>query len=253
MQTLTMAFPEGQREAKRKCYLGEKTFNDADSPYRSMFESLKEWYDKGYMPENWWLREWEADMEASYIAKKSIMILHGPWVWEKALAADPSVVQEGIPATPPAEGQETWVSWMGDVATPSRNVLYKQVMEKPEWPHILSAWNWFFSPEAVKMRAEIQGSPTVYKLDEPLDLSGGQWDGIVKEFYNEDGLYKDVALESSATGELAATRFRKEGSPGAFAVGVGLAAKTGELMTGTITVQDMLDWIQNNWEQSYDI
>jgi hypothetical protein len=102
------------------------------------------------------------------------------------------------------------------------------------------------------MQAEIQGAPTIYILDEPLELSGGQWDGIVKEFQG-DGFYKDVVLESSATGELAATRFRLEGSPGAFAVGVGLAAKTGELVTGEISVQDMLDWIQSNWEQSYDI
>ena len=50
-----------------------------------------------------------ATWRPSYIAGKSVMMLHGPWVWDKALAAGSEFAvngkQEGLPATPPADGQ----------------------------------------------------------------------------------------------------------------------------------------------------
>ncbi len=250
---LSMAFPDGQREQQRQCYLGEMAFNDPASPYRHTFETLKTWHEKGIIPEKWWLRDWESEMEASYIAKKSVMLLHGPWVWDKMLAADPTAVQAGLPATPPAEGQDAWVNFMRDVAEPDAALLYQAAMDKPEWPVILDAYFWFFSPEAVRMRAEMQSQPTVYTLDESLDLTGGQWDGMLKEFYTPDGIYNTVEIEAEASGQLAAARFINEGAKGVFDENGALPTKLGELMQDEISVEGMLDWLQGNWEDSYSM
>ncbi len=84
-------------------------FNAEDSPYRHAYEFFKEANDEGWMPPSMWTRQWEGDMEASYIAGKSVMMMHGPWVWDKALAAGSDFAinghQNGIPLTPPAEGK----------------------------------------------------------------------------------------------------------------------------------------------------
>jgi len=250
---LPMAFPDGQRDRQRQCYLGEIPFNAADSPYRYLFELCKEFYDKDLVPKTWTTREWEADMEASYISKKSVMMLHGPWTWDKMIAADPAAQQEGFPATPPAEGQDQWMQFMTDVATFDEFQMYKEVLDWPEWPDVLAAYNFIYSPSVVKMRAEIEGQPVIYQLDEPLELQGAQWDGILKELFNDDGLYSHVEVEQSPTGSFAAGRFIKEGALGPFAPTTGnLAALMDDLMQERATVQDALDWLQMNWEESYE-
>lgn len=253
VHALSMAFPDGQRDRQRQCYLGEIPFNADDSPYRHTFEALKQWYDGGILPREWWTRIWDADMETSYIAKKSVMMLHGPWLYEKAAAADPSVQQEGFPTTPPAEGQETWTQFMNDAAKPGNFTMWKEVMDRPEWPIIEKAYFWWYSPPVVKLRAEIQRQPTVYTLDEPLELEGGQWDAILTEFYSPDGLYSDAVVEATPTGELAAGRYQLEGGIYPFDEGGALPAMVGDLMQDKMTVQDLLDWAQGNWEESYDV
>ena len=107
---ISLAFADGQRARHVDCWLGKANFNAEDSPYRHYYEFFKEANDKGWIPPSMWTRQWEGDMEASYIAGKSVMMLHGPWVWDKALAAGSEFavngMQSGIPCTPPAEGQE---------------------------------------------------------------------------------------------------------------------------------------------------
>jgi ABC-type glycerol-3-phosphate transport system substrate-binding protein len=109
MDFIGLSFPDGQRDRQRDCYLGKAKFNAPDSPYRHVFEFFKEANDSGWIPERSWTRQWEPDMEGSYIGGKSVMMLHGPWPWDKMQANDPSVAQTGMPGFPPAEGQDPWI------------------------------------------------------------------------------------------------------------------------------------------------
>ena len=254
MDTIPLAFADGQRDRQRQCFLGEIPFNGSNSPYRHTFEFFKEAHDKGWLPENWWLREWESDMEANYIAKKSVMMLHGPWTWDKMLAADPSAQQLGLPATPPAEGQTQWMQSMGRLAIYEGSCLWQGVQLKPEWDMIQKAFNWWHSPKVVKMRAEVEGRPIVYTTDEPVELEGAQWLGVTKDIGASGGVFEDVSYETGQVGEDAVARYLKEGATGVWDWESGkLGEVFGDVMQEKITVQEALDWVQKNWEESYDM
>jgi hypothetical protein len=106
MHFVPTSFADGQKDRQRDAYLGKAKFNAPDSPYRHIFEFFKEANDEGWIPERSWTRQWEPDMEGSYIGGKSVMMLHGPWPWDKMQANDPSVAQTGMPGFPPAEGMD---------------------------------------------------------------------------------------------------------------------------------------------------
>jgi len=257
MSMIPLAFPDGQVEDQRKCWLGEAKFNAEDSPFRHTFEFFKEAYDKGWLPENVWTREWESDMEASYIARKSVLMLHGPWPWDKMLAADPTAKDEGIPGTPPAEGQATWMQYMSRLDPTARNgyCLLEGAQNLPQWEAIKTAFYWMFSPPAVKMFAEVAGRDVLYKLDEPLELAGPQWQGVVKDIDKPGGLWEDVHyIDASQWGEIVAEAHRIGGTEGAWGWESNALVETLQgLLTGAMTVQDVLDLAQANWEASYEL
>ncbi|MEA3335035.1 MAG: ABC transporter substrate-binding protein [Chloroflexota bacterium] len=205
-----LSHADGQRDRQRDSFLGQIE-DPAEDPFRHSFEWIKEAYQSGWMPEEFWLREWETDMETSFIARKSLMMLHGPWTWDKMLAADPSAQQLGIPSTPPEKEGDPWVQSMGPVNLNRGYRIPIGNMDKPEWSQVLDAFNWWYSPEVVKMQAEIKGVGVLYDLDEPLELEGPQWLGIIKEF-QPGGLYEDVIIETSPTGDTAVTKYKVEGS-----------------------------------------
>lgn len=250
-----LAFPEGQQEHQNACWMGEKKFNDPDSPWRPVYEWLKSAYDKGQLPESWWTREWETDFEASYIAKKSVMVFHGPWLWDKTLAASPDVVQLGLPGTPPAAGQDTWMQWIAGIDLFRWYALMEGVQDLPEFPQVKQAWAWWHSPDVVKMRAESIGSPVVYTLDEPLELEGAaQWEGVRKEIDVPGGLWENTKfVDPAAWGQNAASAYAIAGSTDTWDQNGNAPAKIGELMTGEISVQEFLDWAQANFEASYEL
>ena len=250
---MPLAFPDGQRAQQNKCWTGELAWNAEDSPYRYFVEFFKDAYDNGWLTENWWTREWETDMEASYIAKKSVMMLHGPWPWDKMLAADPTAEQLGLPATPPAEGQDTWMQNMGPINSDSGFVLLEGVQELPEWEEIRKAFIWWSSPDVIKMRAEALGMMAMVEFDEPLELSGPQWMGVVKEIAVPGGLWEDVPYPSEAVGSQIVAGNRKAGSTGVWDWESGANVEDWTaLMTEEITVQDFLDNCQARWEESYE-
>jgi hypothetical protein len=250
-----LAFPEGQQEEQNKYWRGEKKFNDADSPWRLVYQWLKDSYDKGIFPESWWTREWEGDYEASYIGRKSVMVFHGPWLWDKTLAADPTANQIGLPASPPAEGQDTWVQWQNGIDTYRWYALMEGVQDLPEFPQVKLAFAWWHSPEIVKLRAEGLGSPVVYTLDEPLNLEGAaQWEGVRKDIAIPGGAFENVQWVDPANwAETQAAAFALPGSTGTWDHNGSASSKIGELMNGAITVQDYLDWAQANFEASYEL
>jgi len=253
LDLIPLAFPDGQRDRQRDCFLGKAKFNDPDSPYRHTFEFFKEANDKGWIPERCWTRQWEQDMEGLYIGGKSVMMLHGPWVWDKYLAADPNAVQDGMPATPPAEGQDTWVQGAFPPNV-DQGMFIRAGNEKTDyWEQTQVAWNWIHSPEAIEMRAQGEGRSVTYKLDEPLDLQGPQYQGVLKEIGTPDGQWPDVAWEETLTGIVAAGPYITKGAKGAFDWESNNNNQYwADYLSGEMTLQEVLDLIQKNWEESYE-
>ncbi len=250
---IPLAFPDGQRDRQRDCWLGKAKFNAEDSPYRHYYEFFVKANERGWIPESMWTRQWEGDMEASYIAGKSVMMLHGPWVWDKALAAGSTFDQRGLPATPPAEGQDVWIQGALPPNIDNQWFMRAGVQDLPEWDQILVAWNWFFSPEAVPIRAQAEGRVPLYKLDEPLDLKGPQFQAVLKEIGTEGGKWADVKFEEGLTGTVVAGPYRKKGSKGVWDWEAnGNNELMANLLSGKITVQDALDIAQRNWEESFE-
>jgi len=246
---MPLAYEDGGRDRQRESWLG-KIQDPAQDPFRHTFQWFKDAYQAGWMPKEFWLREWETDMEASFIAKKSLLMLHGPWPWDKMMAADPSAKLLGIPSTPPEKEGDPWMQSMGPLNLTAGYRIPIANMDKPEWPQILDAYNWWFSPEVVKMRAEVHGTPLLYKLDEPLELQGPQWLGIIKEF-EPGGLYENVVIETSPTGSEAVAKYKKEGA-GEF-WDWQWNDVWAKVVQDEMSVDDAVKWFHDQVAQDYDL
>jgi ABC-type glycerol-3-phosphate transport system substrate-binding protein len=232
--------------------LGKAKFNAQDSPFRHSYEWYKKANDNGWIPDKMWTRQWEGDMEASYIAGKSVMMLHGPWVWDKALAAGSTFKQEGLPSTPPADGGQ-WLQFSLPPNIDNQYFIRKGVDKKAEWPEILTAWNWFFSPDAIPMRAQAEGRWPLYNLDQSLDLKGPQFQAVLKEIGSPGDKWENVKFEEGLTGTILAGPYRKKGARGIWDWEAnGNNEVFADLLSGKITVQGALDIAQRNWEESYE-
>jgi ABC-type glycerol-3-phosphate transport system substrate-binding protein len=252
VETWPLGWQDGTRERQADCFMGKAKFNADDSPFRHSYEWYLKAHENGWVPEEFWTRLWENDMEASYIAGKSVMMMHGPWVWDKALAAGSTFTQAGIPSTPPADGG-TWTQFSAPPNIDNQWFMRAGVQDLPEWPQIQTAWNWFFSPEAIPMRAQAEGRVPLYNLDEPLDLKGPQYQAVLKEIGTEGGLWADAKFEEGLTGTVMASPNRKKGSKGVWDwESNGNNDVFAQVMTGKISVQDALDIAQANWEESYE-
>jgi hypothetical protein len=252
MDLIPLAFADGTRERQADCWMGKAKFNDPDSPYRHTYEFFKKANDRGWIPERMWTAQWEDDMEASYIGGKSVMMLHGPWVWDKAIAAGSTFTQAGFPATPPADGQ-TWLQGALPPTVDAQYFIRAGVQDLPEWPQILKAWNWFFSPKVVEMRAQAEGRVPQYKLDEPLDLQGPQFKFILKDIGNPNGEFPNIVWEEGLSGVVKAGPYQIKGSKGVWEWETNNNNQVfADLLTDKITVQDALDIAQRNWEESYE-
>jgi ABC-type glycerol-3-phosphate transport system substrate-binding protein len=259
MDSIPLAFPDGQRDRQVACWKGEAAFNAPDSPYRHALEFFKQAYDKGWVNKQFWTREWETDMEAAYAAKKTVVQLHGPWIWDKAVAADPTVQQMGVPGTPPAEGQTEWMQWMGDLEIDQSPDGFTMCIragneQSPHYDLVKKLFIWWHSPDIVRLRAEATGGVPAMKLDPPAQIKAPQYLGILKDIATPGGLYENVKYEMRMSGEMQMAPRRIPGSPGVWDYESGNDAKYwGDLMEGNITVQNVLDLAQKNWEASYKL
>jgi ABC-type glycerol-3-phosphate transport system substrate-binding protein len=258
MDALPLAFADGQRDRQVDAWLGRTKFNAEDSPYRHAYEFFVQANDEGLMPPSMWTRQWEGDMEASYISANSVMMLHGPWVWDKALAAGSDFAvndhQEGLPVTPPAEGQGVW---MQSALPPNiDNQWFLRVGNEatPHWDQTQVAWNWFWSPEAIPYKSQAEGRWPLYTLDEPLELQGPQYVHVLSQIGTPGGLWADAQFEQAQTGNIMASPYRLKGSKGVWDwESNGNNEVFADLLQKKITVQEALDIAQRNWEESFDI
>jgi ABC-type glycerol-3-phosphate transport system substrate-binding protein len=251
---LGMAFPDGQIANNVAMWKGEIAVNSPETPIRHYLEFYKEAYDKGWLPQNFWTREWEADMEASFAAKRTVVNLHGPWVWDKAVAANPNLQLAGIPASPPAEGQQAWMQWRWPAGyVGGETTVLARAVEQPWWPQAKQAIIWWNSAEALKMRAELYGVDT-YMEGLTVDLDTPQWKGCVKEIGVPGGQWEDVQWTDAEPGEMVMDPERIPGSPGVFdQYSTAIAEWLPAFLKGEKSQQEFLDWCQSNWDKSFEL
>ncbi len=251
--TFPLAYADGSRQAQRDCFLGKKKFNAKDSPYRHLYAFYKEANDKGWLPPSMWTRIWEGDMEAGYIGGTSVMMIHGPWVWDKALAAGSTFDQRGFPATPPAKGQKQWMQGALPPYIDCQYFIRAGNENTPHWSQTQHAWNWLFSPRVIAMRAQAEGRKPLYRLDETLELKGPQYLAIIRHIENPDGNFPQVKWEQSMSGLQAASPYLKKGAKGVWDWQTNANNEVfRDLLTGKIDVQGALDIAQRNWDESYE-
>ena len=123
----------------------------------------------------------------------------------------------------------------------------------PEWEQAMTAWNWLFSPEVIPMRAQAEGRKPLYELDEPLDLKGPQYQAVLKEIGTPGGKWENAQFEEGLTGRVVVGPYRKKGSKGVWEWETNTNNQYfADLFNGKMTVQDILDIAQKNWEESYE-
>lgn len=252
MNMVPVAYPDGTRERQYDCWLGNAKFNAEDSPYRHTFEFSREALEKGWNSDGWWNREWEADQEAAFTAKKSVMVLHGPWMWDKALANDPSLELLGFPL-PSVDGEETILHMEAPKIDGADSAYGIRVGNEDLdiWAQTQELFAWWHSPEIVKARAEIEGKNVLYDLDESLVLESPQYLGLVQ--YVGKDFFSHVKMDDGPWGRDNAQAYKVEGASGVWDLGTGSYNDTFvAAITGEISVQEALDVAQANWEKSFD-
>ena len=194
-------------------------------------------------------------MESSFAAKKSAVMCHGPWTFDKTMAIDPTAQMGAFPATPPDAGQDQWLQLQSDpgIDTGSMAFFMRTGNEtRPEWETCKDHYIWWNSPDIVKLRAEALGFMPGMKLDPPAELKGGQWDAVTSQIEVAGGKYEACKWERTVSGETQMGPKRIGGSPGTWDKESGNIAKNwADLMQEKITVQQYLDNAQKNYDISF--
>jgi len=235
-------------KAMEDVFMGKIRWDEVDNnPYAASFKLLKEYYDKGYLPQKWWTRSWDKDYEPGFIAKKSILAFHGPWLWTKVLAADPNAKLSGFPVPINKNGKV----WSGAASNVDGACMFACNTGKPQYKETVKAFIWFNSPEIVKLRSEALGLAVCMDLGDvgTPDLKDPQTLSIVKPF--REGLFGKGAWESVEPNKIAAPYIVK-GKPEVLQDDA-IAVEIGKYFEGAISLNDFMSVLQKRWEDTYSI
>lgn len=238
----------GNLEDTARLYRGEISWTDLENnPYVPAFEKMKEYYDLGYLPDRFYLRAWETEFEASFIAKKSAFTWHGPWLWNKAAAADPDVELGGapIPANP-RTGE-----LLNNLQGVRGGVIYAQWEDSELMPEIERAFVWWHSPEVVQMRADAYNFLPNFTSLMPIQSDSVQYNEAIAEVF-EGRHGPNAHWIDYAYGNNAVLQYMNKGSE--FPIqNDSQAAIIGRYLEGEITMLELMENFQARWEQAFTI
>lgn len=217
------------------------------SPYAKSFALFKKWYDLGYFPRRFWTRQWEPDYEAGFIAGKSILTWHGPWLWDKYLAAKPAGKLDGFTLPPNKNGQVGTDSFLPDNGVG----IFKAHEGKPVFEEVKKFFVWYNSPAIVKARAEIRGRVPLLDLKDvgSPDLRGMQYLQVVKPF-NEGKFGPTYHWDVRPWPDGIVGKYRVKGTPEVLRDDA-MAAIWGDFLENRISLKDFLSVLQKRWETGY--
>ncbi|MDD4188512.1 MAG: ABC transporter substrate-binding protein [Eubacteriales bacterium] len=228
-------------------FMGNIRWDDLENnPYAAAFELLKEYYVKGYLPDKWWTRSWDQDYEPGFIAKKSILAFHGPWLWAKVLAANPDAKLSGFTLPINDDGKV----WSGAATAVEGACMFECNRDKPQFDETVKAFIWFNSPEIVKLRSEALGLAVCMDLSDvgQPDLKDPQTLSIVKPF--QDGFFGEGSWESVEPNRIASA-YKVKGTPDVLQDDA-IAVEIGKYFEGEATLEEFMKVLQARWEGSYD-
>jgi len=228
-------------------YTGKISWTDLNkNPMVPFFKKMKEYYDKGYLPKNWWTRDWENEFEAGFINKKSIFTLHGPWIWDKVIAANPSAQLGGV-VFPAAKGGKLPEYPRG---TEGAGIL-AQWVGTPEFPEIVKAFNWYNSPKVAEMRAQYVGSAPVFKtLSKDFSLKSPQFLGVIKPAI--DGAFGDgLAWDTTPWAVNMAAPHKVDGKSEVLEDDA-IAEPLGKYLSGSLSLADFMSMLEQRWKNAYN-
>lgn len=227
-------------------YMGKIDWTDLQkNPYVPFFEKMKEYYQKGYLPENFLQREWENDFEASFIARKSIFTLHGHWIWNKVLAADPDADLDGVPF--PANNGKLYTYPIGSAWGSS---IFSQYEGTENWNEIKEAFIWYNSPEVAEMRAQFNGKKPNFKTtSEGFSVNSPQYLHVIKPA-SEGAFGSGLTWESALWGLQTASRYKVDGTPEVMQDNE-ITEPLGEYLKGSMSLESFMSILQKRWENAY--
>ena len=227
-------------------YMGKIAWTDLENnPMVPFFEKIKEYYNKGYLPENFLQREWENDFEASFISRKSIMTLHGHWIWNKVLAADPSAKLGGVPL-PANDGKLATYP----VSSGWSSSIFAQYEGTEDYDEIVKAFIWYNSPEVAEMRAQFEGKKPNFKtVSSDFTIGSPQFVNVLKPAL--DGKFgSGLTWDSSIWGLQVAGPYRVEGTPDVLQDDA-MTEPLGKYFSGDMSLKEFMTMLQKRWENAY--
>ena len=229
-------------------YLGKGKFTDPE--WKWYFKWMKEMVDKKWLPNNWWTRDWEQDMEANFIAKKVPALLHGPWMWQKVAQADPSADLTGFPV-PTFTGKDRKIivsplvpsnySW----ASPA-NVVDRESFKTGAFQKALNYWA---GPASVKAQVENWGELTIMHFDNPLKVTSTQWKEVGAEVGK--GPWSDVSFDFNTWG-VSQQPHRVAGEADPILGGQFVFKQVVAVTQGKETIAQAQEAMQKQLEKAYD-
>ncbi len=228
-------------------YTGKIAWTELDkNPMVPFFKKMKEYYQKGYLPKNWWGREWENEFEAGFINKKSIFTLHGPWIWDKTLAADPSAKLAGVPLPATKDGKLPEYPR----GTEGAGIL-SQWEDTPEYPEIVKAFIWYNSPKVAEMRAQYVGAPPSFKtVSKDFSLKSPQFMNVIKPAI-EGAFGSGLSWDNSPWAVNIVAPHKIDGKPDVL-MDNALAEPLGKYYSGSMSLADLMKILEQRWQDAYD-
>jgi len=235
-------------ESQYAVWQGDIRWNDMkNSPYVDTLNFFKKLYDDGILPVKWWTRQWEHDYEAGYIAGKSNLAWHGPWLWDKTVVGDPDANLTGFPMPPNENGKilHDPISADGGVA------IFKEWQNKPIFDEIVKAFNWYNSPEIIKLRSEATGKIPAFDMSDvgQPDIQNVQYQEFIKPF--ADGEFGDMEWDTRPWPDFKVAQYKVDGKADVLKDNT-IAAHWGDFMMGKISTEEFLSIFQKRWEEAYE-
>jgi ABC-type glycerol-3-phosphate transport system substrate-binding protein len=237
----------GSLDEQEKLFRGEIAWTDVENnPLVPAFQKWKEYTQLGYLPERWWARDWENEHEASFIGRKSILTMHGPWIWQKVETADPNAQLTAFP-----------IPTTDDVPLAGLNVkfhgtgIYAAHEDEPYYDQVVDAFIWAASPEIMKLRCEGHGYNTTFDLSEygGLELQSTEYKELIGPL--QSGYFGDIAMDFSLHPVDRVAAAKVPDTPYVL-YDDSTAQLIGRYMSEEIDLEAFLAELQSRWERAFD-
>lgn len=242
----------GSKKVQQDLFLGKIKFTDMEkNPFVPWFKLYKEWYDKGYLPQKWWTRNWD-EFENGNIAQKSILTFHGPWQWDKIQAGNPTAGAQLDGFNWPASSDgKLYVTPTATFAfNTNAAALYSANKNKTNAEEAKKLFFWWHTPQTVKMISEAIGAASATDLSSVggAKLRHPQMTNVVQPTIAEGKLEYDGDFHGL---DVAARHFK--GGAENVMESDRTAALIGDYLEGKNSLEDLMKTYQARWDAAYEV